>query len=200
MYQWGLGLKQDFPLAKRQYDLSVTNSGTTQEANIPVAMALFALSAHEWFMKLRLSWSEASNEKAETIAARKQLVAGKTKADVILGHIFSWESVLILVLTLVLTKLFAIRSYIMYIIKIILRIAFKPALLLPDPGDFIGVKVFDLRLDLEKLFYEFQGSSGDLEFFGTLLSLHRLVKASTAMCPAAAMTNPQATTNDAIAS
>lgn len=109
MYQWGLGLKQDFPLAKRQYDLSVTTSGATQEANIPVSMALFALSTHEWFMKLRMSWTDQSKESTETISARKQLLAGKTKTDVILGHIFSWESVLILLLTLVLTKLLAFQ-------------------------------------------------------------------------------------------
>jgi TPR repeat protein len=56
MYEWGLGLKQDFPLAKRQYDLAISSLGYSQEADIPVSLALLSLSIHEYFVKLKLSW------------------------------------------------------------------------------------------------------------------------------------------------
>jgi TPR repeat protein len=56
MYEWGLGLKQDFPLAKRQYDLAISSLGYSQEADIPVSLALLSLSIHEYLVKLKLSW------------------------------------------------------------------------------------------------------------------------------------------------
>ena len=58
MYEWGLGLKQDFPLAKRQYDLAMTSSGQDHEADLPILLALSALSVHEYFVKLKLSWEK----------------------------------------------------------------------------------------------------------------------------------------------
>jgi SEL1 protein len=51
MYQWGLGLKQDFPLAKRQYDLAIAAGGVRKEADIPVTLALMILSMHERCIK-----------------------------------------------------------------------------------------------------------------------------------------------------
>ena len=56
MYEWGLGLKQDFPLAKRQYDLAMTTRD--HEADLPVLLALSALNLHEYFVKLKLSWEK----------------------------------------------------------------------------------------------------------------------------------------------
>jgi hypothetical protein len=58
MYEWGLGLKQDFPLAKRQYDLAIASSGHMHESDIPVSLALLALSIHEYCVKLKLSWEK----------------------------------------------------------------------------------------------------------------------------------------------
>jgi SEL1 protein len=72
MYEWGLGLKQDFPLAKRQYDLAVSSLGYSQEADIPVSLALIALSIHEYFVKLKLSWDKywtTDSDKDESIAS-----------------------------------------------------------------------------------------------------------------------------------
>lgn len=46
MYEWGLGLNQDFPLAKRHYDLA------GEEADIAASLALFAMGIHEKVLKL----------------------------------------------------------------------------------------------------------------------------------------------------
>ena len=45
MYEWGLGLNQDFPLAKRHYDLA------REEADIAASLALFAMGIHEKILK-----------------------------------------------------------------------------------------------------------------------------------------------------
>lgn len=63
LYQWGLGLTQDFPLAKRHYDLAV--SSEPQEAEVPVLLALFALQVHEYVVKLWMSWN--SNDAAVAV-------------------------------------------------------------------------------------------------------------------------------------
>ncbi|KAL3790582.1 hypothetical protein HJC23_008788 [Cyclotella cryptica] len=45
MYEWGLGLTQDFPLAKRHYDLA------REEADLAASLALFAMGVHEKMLK-----------------------------------------------------------------------------------------------------------------------------------------------------
>jgi SEL1 protein len=57
MHEWGLGVKQDFPLAKRHYDLAITmSSGLQREAVVPVKLALLALEAHQYLLKYKMSW------------------------------------------------------------------------------------------------------------------------------------------------
>ena len=46
MHEWGLGLTQDFPLAKRHYDLAGEG-----EASMAVAMALWAMDLHQKVVK-----------------------------------------------------------------------------------------------------------------------------------------------------
>ena len=46
MHEWGLGLTQDFPLAKRHYDLAGEN------ANMAAAIALWAMNIHQKAVKL----------------------------------------------------------------------------------------------------------------------------------------------------
>ena len=53
MYEWGLGLNQDFPLAKRHYDLA------GEEANIAASLARFAMNTHEKVLK---SWMHLSSK------------------------------------------------------------------------------------------------------------------------------------------
>jgi len=54
LYEWGLGLKQDFPLAKRHYDLAMSNG--KEEAEVPAYVALLALRAHEALVKRWRQW------------------------------------------------------------------------------------------------------------------------------------------------
>mmetsp|Transcript_11182 Transcript_11182/g.16418 ORF Transcript_11182/g.16418 Transcript_11182/m.16418 type:complete len:791 (-) Transcript_11182:107-2479(-) len=46
MHQWGLGLSQDFPLAKRHYDLA----GSAKQASFASQLALVAMNLHEQFL------------------------------------------------------------------------------------------------------------------------------------------------------
>eukprot|EP00980_Cylindrotheca_fusiformis_P025461 scaffold13761_cov49-Cylindrotheca_fusiformis.AAC.1 len=55
MHEWGIGLKQDFPLAKRYYDLA--GSGHAPEASLAVQIALIAMSQHEAFVKIHNAWN-----------------------------------------------------------------------------------------------------------------------------------------------
>ena len=52
MHEWGLGLKQDFPLAKRHYDLA-----SEDNTNMAAAIALHAMNVHQkmvkWSMKIK---------------------------------------------------------------------------------------------------------------------------------------------------
>merc|ERR1712107_245873 len=49
MHQWGLGLKQDFPLAKRYYDLALSQN--YRESEIAVQIALMAMNTHEFIIR-----------------------------------------------------------------------------------------------------------------------------------------------------
>ena len=49
MHEWGLGLSQDFPLAKRHYDLA--GEGYSNKA---AAIALFAMNIHQKAVKFAM--------------------------------------------------------------------------------------------------------------------------------------------------
>lgn len=79
MYEWGLGLKQDFPLAKRQYDLAIS-AYHSNEANVPVSLALMALSCHQYGVRVWLSleklfsrFNDNSNGSAHSSSAMVEL-------------------------------------------------------------------------------------------------------------------------------
>lgn len=55
MHEWGLGLTQDFPLAKRHYDLA------GQEASIASSIALWAMSLHQMIVKFNVVLVDTSN-------------------------------------------------------------------------------------------------------------------------------------------
>ena len=57
MHEWGLGLTQDFPLAKRHYDLA------GEEASIASSIALWAMSAHQRMVKLTMMLDADHNAK-----------------------------------------------------------------------------------------------------------------------------------------
>ena len=168
MYEWGLGVKQDFPLAKREYDLALSHSirgsskpgGAMQhEAEVPVTLALWALRAHEAWVKLRRAgdawwnhhhrYEDKSEEdgimdnhhdthqqypvssptshqphadsdgtpRHSTISTSHSegrpvpaTANNKTLWDVVRGHILSWDSLLILVLTILVAQLLKLRQ------------------------------------------------------------------------------------------
>lgn len=56
MHEWGLGLKQDFPLAKRHYDLC--GASRHGEAELSVQVALLAMDWHQQVVRWRLAWGE----------------------------------------------------------------------------------------------------------------------------------------------
>ncbi|KAI2504438.1 hypothetical protein MHU86_10027 [Fragilaria crotonensis] len=106
MHEWGLGLKQDFPLAKRHYDLAKESS---KQAGLAVQIALMAMNAHEQLAQLYSVWQDRMNHRGvdELVAYAK---GGKTaRLQMIMSHVVSWESLLILALTYVLSMLFRNR-------------------------------------------------------------------------------------------
>lgn len=143
LYEWGLGLKQDFPLAKRHYDLALSST-SSRVSDLPVAMALYCLGLHEKAVKLYRSWQEwkverdgatqgdregdngsgsplpAEEQEVPKAAAAKESAAGRPvppaapgapvssgrhrslrekQLEVVLEHLLSVESLLILILT-----------------------------------------------------------------------------------------------------
>jgi SEL1 protein len=126
MYEWGLGVKQDFPLAKRHYDLAV--AGRSLEADVPVSMARLTMSLHEYYVKQMRAWKDRRNADSPALSPtspsevpamleRKDIghpVPGqselRTKTDVIISHLLTWESLLILLLTVLLSILLRHRT------------------------------------------------------------------------------------------
>jgi len=103
MYEFGLGLKQDFPLAKRHYDLARTLSGHG-EADIAVQLSLWSMAIHESIVKWKVSLEDRRKRRSgkntldgdvdETNSSESHFV-GRTEQDVILSHLFHWTSLLI---------------------------------------------------------------------------------------------------------
>ena len=52
MHEWGLGLAQDFPLAKRHYDLA------RKDASMASAIALWAMNLHQSFVKFQVYFND----------------------------------------------------------------------------------------------------------------------------------------------
>jgi len=62
MHQWGLGLTQDFPLAKRHYDLA----GSAKQASFAAQLALMAMGLHEQFSSLQSFFQDGFLERFTT--------------------------------------------------------------------------------------------------------------------------------------
>ncbi len=124
LYEWGFGLKQDFPLAKRHYDLAISTG--TNEAELPVQVALFALNVHEQLVKHCMAWEEWFNNQEEDgfgdwykelrqwnhpelDDGTKMTKSTRTSRDVIVDHIFTLETATIFALTVLLWVLFQVR-------------------------------------------------------------------------------------------
>jgi len=77
MHQWGLGLKQDFPMAKRHYDLALSRN--YREAEIAVQIALLAMNTHEFAIRCKVLIEEwwyqrdaSTTENTNTISSTKE--------------------------------------------------------------------------------------------------------------------------------
>ena len=128
MYQWGLGVPQDFPLAKRHYDSA---AATSHEAQVPVAIALWSLQWHQYILiqyeHLKVKWQKYRLEQQERAkvaassngegrngdttadAPSRGRMPKRTTKDILIDHLLSWESALLLLLTLILSYLLNIR-------------------------------------------------------------------------------------------
>jgi len=104
MHEWGVGLKQDFPLAKRHYDLAMTQ-GTN--ADLAVLLALRTMKLHELFVKLQSSWKARVHQKRNDDDKSKR---EKTTMDVILSHFLDGTSLAILILSLLAQRLLNLRA------------------------------------------------------------------------------------------
>jgi TPR repeat protein len=115
MHEWGLGITQDFPLAKRHYDLA--SASHTTEAELAVQFALTFMNAHELFVKWHVAVTEwwegkektptetsgnvpAPMKRAPKVGALTPggVLSDKTEMDVLLSHLFNWSSMAIFVL------------------------------------------------------------------------------------------------------
>lgn len=113
MYEWGLGVPQDFHLAKRHYDLAV--SGPSKQGEVPVAIALYGLHVHKFLAKYSLAIASFVGEYRFFLTERQiteiiregGLGAGSRDDKVFqlsMMHVFSLESLIFFV---VLTLFFA---------------------------------------------------------------------------------------------
>ena len=111
MHEWGLGLTQDFPLAKRFYDIAAATKGG--EGEVAVQIALACMNFHETFVKTKISIKKWYNEQAspksnqDSGTSRSIMIDGSrtTTRDIIVHHIFAGDTALILILALMLTCL-----------------------------------------------------------------------------------------------
>jgi SEL1 protein len=56
MFEWGLGVQQDFYLAKRYYDLAQLSTNNHGEADFVVSLALFSMRLHKMYDEAKLWW------------------------------------------------------------------------------------------------------------------------------------------------
>lgn len=124
MHEWGLGLNQDFPLAKRHYDLAAKMNP------IAVQLALMALSRHEAFLRGKMSFMNWWNGQetfpsrddvrppqtvesvGEPVPLPRQQPFGKTnrktREEIIMSHLFNVSTVVILVLIAIVIQIYTI--------------------------------------------------------------------------------------------
>jgi len=114
MHEWGLGLTQDFPLAKRYYDLAAEEAENSGDGVLANQIALGCMKIHEFVVKVKSSfraWLKEQDKKQDLMSSTtppmlvENLHSATTRTSVIIYHILTWESVLIFVLILILTGL-----------------------------------------------------------------------------------------------
>lgn len=114
MYEWGLGLSQDFPMAKRYYDLAAEGARSTGDGALANQIALFFMRVHEHIVKMKQSRQKAK-ESLSFLDVNSQsptsLASGASnRSGIIIYHILTWESVLILLFSFALVALIQHRN------------------------------------------------------------------------------------------
>ncbi len=132
MHEWGLGLTKDFYLAKRFYDVAADKAKASGDGMVANQIALFCMSVHEYFLKQRSAFDawmkEESNEKDQPSSddsmndddsvddddiketSSDEVSMPRTKLGILLHHILTWESALILICTWALSRLVQHRN------------------------------------------------------------------------------------------
>jgi FOG: TPR repeat, SEL1 subfamily len=112
MHEWGLGLTQDFPLAKRFYDIAATSKDG--EGELAVQIALFSMNVHEFLVKTTLAlkkWYHNSRRSDQTSSIQDTHgvsfhdISATSVRDIVLHHVFAADSLLIVVLIIMLVGL-----------------------------------------------------------------------------------------------
>jgi SEL1 protein len=106
MHEWGLGLKQDFPLAKRHYDLAKESS---TQAGLAVQIALMAMYAHEQLALQYSVWQDRMYRRGVDDLVPYARGGEEARLEMIISHVVSWESLLVIFLTCILSMLFRNR-------------------------------------------------------------------------------------------
>jgi hypothetical protein len=108
MYEWGLGLDQDFPLAKRHYDLAATHH---PQAELAVSIALWFMHLHEKFLGLSKKWVPKVKLFQQQVLSFIEIVKfprdrdsytdrEQRKRQILMSHIFSLDMLIVVLLTL----------------------------------------------------------------------------------------------------
>jgi hypothetical protein len=103
MHEWGLGVSQDFTLAKRYYELATKSKEA--EGELAVQIASTCLSIHEFVVQLHsrfTQWSIDPNFMKIFTGPIVTLDGRKSVKDVLLYHALNFDSALILFLIWVL--------------------------------------------------------------------------------------------------
>lgn len=101
MHEWGLGVAQDFTLAKRYYDLASKNKGG--EGEVAVQVALIGMLVHEFVLKARSTFTKPFNrfvmsKSSNQLIKRDLRDEKKSPKDIILFHVLNSDSALIMFL------------------------------------------------------------------------------------------------------
>jgi len=138
MHQWGLGLAQDFPMAKRYYDLALSRN--YREAEVAVQIALVAMNTHEFAIRCKVLIEEWWNQHEASTAQNSNRISSakisptpssnsgpqapkigsepayspkpKTQEEVIMSHLFDQSSLVIVILLLLLLVIQVMMSFV----------------------------------------------------------------------------------------
>ena len=108
MYEWGLGLEQDFPLAKRHYDLAVMHH---REAELAVSVALTAMQIHVWFVGISKQFKVSKKDSiwGWVLSLMENAVLGDRaelseleirRRDIFIDHLLCWDTACVVILFL----------------------------------------------------------------------------------------------------